>query len=134
MKHFNLDELTKSNTAIRKGINNNPSEDIKKKLIRLIEDVLDPIREKYGKPIYVSSGYRCRQLNALVGGAANSQHLKGEAADIKAANNKELFNLILRMIQDKEITVGQLIDEYNYSWIHISLPTVNKHNQILHLK
>ena len=134
MKHFNLDELTKSNTAIRKGINNNPSEDIKKKLIRLVEEVLDPIREKYGKPIYVSSGYRCRQLNALVGGAANSQHLKGAAADIKTDNNKSLFNLILRMIQDKEITVGQLIDEYNYSWLHISLPTVNKQNQILHIK
>lgn len=134
MKHFNLDELIKSNTALRKGINNTPSKDVEKKLIRLIDEVLDPIREKYGKPIYVSSGYRCKQLNALVGGAANSQHTKGEAADIKTDNNKALFNLILRMIQDKQITVGQLIDEYNYTWIHISLPTVNKQNQILHLK
>jgi len=79
-------------------------------------------------------------LNNAVGGAKSSQHCKGEAADIRSVSdsiqdNKELFNLILNMINKGEIKVGQLIDEYGYNWVHVSLPRVGKvNNQILHIK
>ena len=75
-------------------------------------------------------------LNKAVGGSKTSQHLLGQAADIKASQNenKALFQLIEKMVKDGEIQVGQLIDEYGYKWIHVSLPRTNKpNNQILHL-
>lgn len=99
---------------------------------KLVTDILQPIRDKYGKPVTVTSGYRNPSINRLVGGSANSQHCKGEAADIKCEDNKELWDLIISMIDNKEITVGQLIDEKNLNWIHISLP-YRKVNEILHL-
>ena len=80
--------------------------------------MLDPLREWYGKPIAVNSGYRCPQLNRLVGGAASSQHLKGEAADITAGSreeNRKLFEYIR-----ENLPFDQLIDEKNFSWVHVS--------------
>lgn len=134
MKYFKLNELIRSNTANRLKINNEPSKEESANLVRLIDEVLDPIREKWKKPITVTSGYRCKELNKAVGGVSTSQHCKGEAADVITVDNAALFALIVQMIKDKEITVGQLIDEKNYRWLHISLPTNNKVNQILHLK
>lgn len=99
----------------------------------MVNNILQPIRDKYGKPITVTSGFRSPSVNRLVGGSANSQHCKGEAADIKCENNKELWDLIVDMINNEEIVVGQLIDEKNLSWIHISLPNEKRRNQILKL-
>lgn len=126
--NFTLEELTNSNTANRFGIKNEPTKEGISKLKVLCETILQPIRNEFGKPITVSSGYRSPELNKMVHGAKNSQHCKYEAADIKSSNNKELFELIVKMIKNKKITVGQLINECNYSWIHIS--TGNR-NQIL---
>lgn len=138
-KNFTYDELTKSNTASRLKINNSPDDEAKTKLKKLANDVLQPIRDVYGKPIKVSSGYRCLKLNEKVGGAVNSQHVKGEAADITSLSdtvdeNKVLFEVIKKLIKDGKIVVGQLIDEYNYNWVHISLPNDKHKNQILHIK
>ena len=83
MKYFTITELTKSLTAIRRNIDNTPSGEIKKSLTALVDNILDPLREAYGKPIIVTSGYRCDKLNRAVKGAASSQHVKGEAADIR---------------------------------------------------
>ena len=134
-KNFTLEELTYSATAARKGIDNTPSEKEINALKRLCANVLQPIREEYGLPIVITSGYRCKTLNSLVGGAVSSQHRYGEAADMKVGNrtqNKALFDLIVKMIKAGKITVGQLINEYNYSWIHVSLPRLGKpNNQIL---
>lgn len=105
----------------------------KENIINLVNDILQPIRNKYGKPITVTSGFRSPSVNRLVGGSANSQHCKGEAADVKCENNKELWDLIVNMIDNEEITVGQLIDEKKLSWIHISLPNEKRKNQILKL-
>lgn len=126
--NFKLEELTNSSTADRFGIKNEPSKEGINKLKVLCETILQPIRNEYGKPIIITSGYRSPELNKMVHGAKNSQHCKYEAADIKSSNNKELFELIVKMIKEKKITVGQLINECNYSWIHIS--TGNR-NQIL---
>ena len=133
--NFTISELVKSPTAERLKIDNNPSGVIIMRLTELIRTILQPIRDAYKKPIYVSSGYRCTKLNKAVGGVPTSQHVRGEAADIYVkGDNKELFILAKKLIDEGKITVGQLIDEYNYKWIHISLPTSKHKNQILHIK
>ena len=137
-KNFTFEELISSSTASRLGIDNTPTQQQKQKLRQLAEKILQPIRDKWGKPIIVTSGYRCPQVNKLVGGVTNSQHALGEACDLKVggvAENKKLFELIVKMIKDNKIQVGQLINEYNYSWIHVSLPRVDKpNNQIFSIK
>jgi zinc D-Ala-D-Ala carboxypeptidase len=121
MKHFTFQELTKSATAKRKGIDNSPSMQVRANLAALVENVLDPLREAYGKPIVVTSGYRCEKLNRAVGGAASSQHVKGQAADIRSVQdtpeeNKKLFDLIVKL----GLPFDQLINEYGYDWVHVS--------------
>lgn len=135
-KNFTIEEMTISPTAKRLNIDNSASVNVLFKLQKLCQDILQPIRNKYGKPIIVTSGYRCPQLNAAIGGVKTSQHLLGEAADISVGGkqeNKILFDLILQMIINSEILVGQLIDEYNYRWLHISLP-YKKINDVLHIR
>lgn len=134
-KYFTIKELTASSTAKRLGIKNEPNKEQADNIIRLIETVLDPLREAYGGAIIVSSGYRSERLNRVVGGVKSSQHLSGEAADIKPKDGdvERLFNVAKDLINDGVIVVGQLLDEYNYSWVHISLPTERLHNQIKHI-
>lgn len=136
-EHFTYRELTYSSTSNKHNIDNNPNEKQTQNLIRLCQTVLEPIRIKYGKAITVTSGFRNPILNRLVGGANNSQHKEGEAADIKCDNNAKLFYLIKEMIERKEIEVGQLIwekgDNKNPQWIHISLPNNRHKNEIIRL-
>ena len=135
-KNFTLSELTYSNAADSYNVENTPGRIELENLKKLCNEILQPIRDKFGKSIYVNSGYRNPKVNRLVGGSSSSQHLKGEASDITVGSkegNKKLFDMIVQMIENKEITVGQLIDEKDYKWIHISLP-YRKVNQILHLK
>jgi len=82
MKYFTISEMLKSDTALKMGIWNGATKEHEDNMRALIENVLDPLRERYGHPIYVSSGYRCPKLNSAVNGAINSQHMRGEAADI----------------------------------------------------
>lgn len=137
-RNFSLEELTHSSTADARGIVNYPDNQSIQNLKKLCNDVLQPIRDKYGKPIYITSGYRNPALNRAVDGSQTSQHLTGSAVDIDVANNRELWDVIVSMIRSGEITVGQLIWEKGNSiapsWIHISLPTPYKKNQILKLK
>lgn len=118
MKYFTLEELCRSNTAQQRKIKNVPGKQQEAALAALVNNVLDPLREKFGRPIIVSSGFRSTELNKAVGGAPTSQHMKGEAADIYTGTkegNKELFNLI-----KNNLPFDQVIDEKNYSWIHVS--------------
>lgn len=137
-KNFTMEEMVKSNTAQRLGIDNTPSREEFNNIVELVKTVLQPIRDKYGKPIYVSSGFRCEALNNAVGGSKTSQHRFGSAVDIEASNgnNTKLFNCIKEMIENGEIEVGQLIWEYgtkqNPDWVHVSLPMSHKKNQILY--
>lgn len=124
-EHFSYNELTHSSTADRLGIDNTPSKREKEKLFNLAL-MLEKIRLNYGKPIYINSAYRSKKLNDAINGSKTSQHVLGEAADIRCDNNKALWDLIVRMIKNKEITVGQLIDEKNLRWIHISTGTKNQ--------
>ena len=133
-KYFTINELTKSSTASRLHINNTPSQEVKDNLNKLIDNVLDPLRELYGKPIIVNSGYRCPKLNKAVGGARNSQHLIGQASDIRTGtntkeSNKQLFNLI----KDSKLPFDQLINEYDFNWVHVSYSPRNR-RQVLTIK
>lgn len=133
MKYFSIKELTSSATAVRKGIDNTPTPTIRAALTALVSNVLDPLRELYGKPIIVTSGYRCPKLNKAVGGATNSQHTKGEAADIRSvsdkySDNKKLFELIKK----SNLPFDQLIWEYGTDtgpdWIHVSFKEAGRRN------
>lgn len=131
MKYFTIKELCKSSTATQKGIDNTPNSEIVNNLGQLVEYILDPLRERYGKPIIVNGGYRCPALNKAVGGSKTSQHVKGLAVDITAGSptkNKILFNLII----DMDLPYDQLIDEKNFRWIHVSF-SEKPRKQILHL-
>ena len=138
MKYFTLRELTRSATAARLGIDNTPDKAVIDNLTKLVDTVLDPLREAYGKPIVVTSGYRCQRLNKAVGGSKISQHVHGQAADIKSVSadpkeNKRIFDIAANLMKDGRIKVGQLVDEHGYDWIHISTPGGHI-NQILHIK
>lgn len=123
-KYFTLDELTYSATAKLKNIDNTPNGAIKKNLETLIEQ-LDKIREKYGKPIYINSGYRCPKLNKAVKGVDTSQHQLGCAADLDTRKgqeeNKKLYKLIAENFE-----FDQLLNENNWAWVHFSYVRPNR--------
>ena len=131
-KYFSLAELTQSDTAKKRKIDNSiPNDTIRNNLSALITKALDPIREAYGSAIYVNSGYRCPTLNKAVGGKSNSQHQKGQAADITTTSkegNKNLFQIIKGLG-----CFDQLIDESNYRWVHVSYNAAGLRKQALHL-
>lgn len=137
-EHFNLEEMVYSSTAKQKGLKNEPNENQIENLKLLCEYVLEPIREKIGCPLVISSGYRSEKVNALVGGSKTSQHLLGQAADIqifdKTKTNVDLFNTIVEMIRSGELQVGQVIWEFGETepnWIHVSIPTSRHRNEVL---
>lgn len=126
MKHFTFEELTRSATAKRLGINNAPDYTVKQNLQALVENLLDPLREKWGKPIIVTSGYRCPALNKAIGGATNSQHTKGEAVDIRTVSDTRADNMrLLKCLLNSGLIWDQVINEYvdaqgRPDWIHVS--------------
>lgn len=131
-KYFTLKEMINSNTAKSKGIDNTPTWGVVLNLLELVQNVLDPIREAYKKPITVNSGYRCIELNRAIGSKDNSQHILGLAADITVGSreaNKQLFEFIQSNIKEWD----QLINENNYQWIHISYNKNNNRKQVLSL-
>lgn len=124
--------MMRSDTAARKGINNKCTKEDAERLKKLIENVLDPLREAYGKPIKVNSGYRCPELNKAVGGSKTSDHMKGCAADIVGtpntkSENKRLFELVKSL----DLPFDQLIDEKGFSWVHVSYREGNNRKQVL---
>ena len=134
VSYFTISELTASATAQREGIDNRPTECAYHLLHVLVEQLLDPIREAWGEPIVVSSGYRCRELNELVGGAKHSHHMLGCAADIIAGNkddHRRLFQLIVQLQQEGHIRFTQLIWESDGRWLHISYVPGNLKCQVI---
>lgn len=132
MRYFSIGELCRSNVADLKGIPNHPNTYQKMNMEKLISNVLDPLRFKFGKPIYVNSGFRCATLNELIGGARNSQHMDGKAADITSGNKKD-NKVIFELAQSMGLDFDQLINENQFSWIHISYNEDNNRNQVLSL-
>ena len=136
MKHFSISEMLKSDTAIKQRLWNGANLEVEENLRSLVEQVLDPLRERYGKPIYVNSGYRCPELNRLISGAINSQHMRGEAADITAGSPAE--NLKLAHLIEEAGKFDQLIYEKNSSagpqWLHVSWRRIgNNRKKIMYM-
>jgi zinc D-Ala-D-Ala carboxypeptidase len=136
-KHLSLAEVSRSETAKRRGINNTPSGEHLENFKMLAENVFEKIREHFGVPIHISSGYRSKELNKAIGGSATSQHCSGEAIDIDmdgSANgitNAQVFNFIKDNLQ-----FDQLIAEFpingNPQWVHVSYASNGKQrNEIL---
>ena len=124
--------MCQSETALSMRINNTPDLETIERIDALMEQCLDKVREMWGKPIGVNSGYRSSELNRAVCGAKNSQHMRGEAADITTGskeNNRKLFDLIVA----SDIPFDQLIDESGYRWLHISYCKSDNRKQVLHL-
>jgi len=128
--YFKIEEFERSEIAEAFGIDNTMGENDRKDYQYLIDKVLNPIRENYGKAIYINSGYRCPELNnhKKIKGVKNSQHLslaREAAADIDtrkgAKENEKLYKLIIKMMKNREIIFDQCIDEKDFQWIHISI-------------
>jgi len=127
-RHISYNEGVRSNTATRYNIDNTPSKDQLQAMVNVAENCFEPLREWYGKPIRVNSFFRCEALNAKVGGAKTSQHMRGEAIDIDTENdNKILFDWCKR-----NLDFDQLIWEYGGRWIHISFKAKNR-RQVLNI-
>ena len=123
IKHFTLAEFLRSTSAKRSNIDNTPSFDVVDNLNRLA-DYLDVIREKFGKPILISSGFRCPLLNKAVGGAVNSQHLKGLAADLVCDDMETLLSIIRETGGFDQLITEHRKGSKNY-WIHVSVAPRN---------
>ena len=135
-EHFTLNEFLRSDTASRYKIDNTPNKE-QLENIEFVAIQLEIIRSYYNKPMFISSGFRTKELNTLLKGSKTSQHMQGLAVDINLKTkdeNKIFFNLVNKLIQEKNIKVYQLIDEYNYKWVHIGFSKTNPKGQILHLK
>ena len=128
-KHLSLVEVSRSETAKRKGINNTPSGEHLENFKKLAENVFEPIREHFGVPIHISSGYRSKELNSAIGGSSTSQHCSGEAIDIDmdgtSITNAQIFNFI-----KDNLVFDQMIWEFgtdkNPDWVHVSYESTGK--------
>ena len=130
-KHLSLAEVSRSETAKRKGINNTPSGEHLENFKKLAENIFEPIREHFGVPIHISSGYRSKELNSAIGGSATSQHCSGEAIDIdmdgsaSGVTNAQVFNFIKDNIQFDQL-IWEFGSDSNPDWVHVSYETTGK--------
>lgn len=136
MKYFSIEELSRSATAAAKGIDNRPTPEVAKALMELVDNVLDPLRQAWGGPIKVTSGYRCPQLNKAVGGAPRSQHVTGHTADITAGTrgaNSRLFQLVKTLHLPFDQLIWEMGTPAGPDWIHISYDPRRSRRSVLHL-
>ena len=130
-KNFVLSEITRSNTAKRLGISNEPEKKHLESLQRIVTNLLQPMRNALG-PIRISSGYRNKELNRAIGGSSRSQHCKGEALDLQFWKegqmcNQEIYNWII----GSNLEFDQMINEFDYAWIHLSLKKKDNRKEVL---
>jgi hypothetical protein len=132
--NFTLNELTQSETALRKGLDNAPTQDVISALQTLAVNVLQPVREHYGRGVKVNSGYRSPEVNASVGGSKTSDHCKGQAADIEIPG---VANAELAAYIRDELQFTQLILEFytpgvpDSGWVHVSYDPANLKKQVM---
>lgn len=131
-KNFTLDELTHSNTAKARGIANQPGSVEIANLRKLTINLLQPLRDRYGKPMRVNSGYRSTEVNRLVGGVPTSQHTKGQAADISCDNPRELLMLLISSGLNFDQAI--LYDDGRNNFLHLSFNEVGNRKQVLYSK
>jgi hypothetical protein len=122
--NLSLKEVIKSDTAIKNGIDNNPTEEHLKALKTIANEVFQPVRDYFDVPIYVSSGYRSKALNSVIKGSATSQHCKGEALDLDAdvfgrVTNAEIYNYIKDNL-DFDQLIWEFGNDNEPNWVHVS--------------
>tara|TARA_R100000278_G_scaffold12670_2_gene13591 strand:+ start:433 stop:882 length:450 start_codon:yes stop_codon:yes gene_type:complete len=130
-KNFTRAEIEHSNTAKRLDISNEMSDEHLENMQRVIDNLIQPMRDAIG-PIRISSGYRSPKLNKAIGGSSRSQHCKGEALDLQfwkegKMNNKVIYDWVI----DSGIEFDQMINEFDFAWIHISLKSKENRKEIL---
>ena len=133
--NLTLKEVSKSLTATRRGIDNEPKGEHLTSLINLANNVFQPIREHFGKPIFVSSGYRSPELNKAIGGSKTSQHCKGEAIDIdndarEYPSNADIFWYVYDHLEFDQM-IWEFGDDNNPSWVHVSYKSEGNRKQVL---
>tara|TARA_R100001510_G_C7571814_1_gene147938 strand:- start:288 stop:752 length:465 start_codon:yes stop_codon:yes gene_type:complete len=135
-ENLKLEECIKSNTASRLGIDNSPTEEHTKNLKLIAEKIFQPIREHFGVPIYISSGYRSESLNKAIGGSKTSQHCHGQALDIDQDNrnskvsNKDIFDYIMMNLEFDQL-IYEFGDAMNPAWVHVSYSEEKNRNRVL---
>ena len=130
-KNFVLSEITRSNTATRLGISNEPTKEHLENMQRLISNLLQPMRDELG-PIRITSGYRSKELNRAIGGSTRSQHCKAQACDLQfwengQMNNKKIYDWII----NSHLEFDQMINEFDFAWIHLSLKKKGNRKEVL---
>lgn len=135
-KNLSLAEYIKSNTALRRGIDNSIPDELLPSAIALAENIFQPIRDHFGVPIYVSSGFRSKELNEAIGGSQTSQHSKAEAMDIDMDNKRGPDNDDIFYYIKDNLPFDQLIWEFGTkrkpNWVHVSYnPDGEQRGQIL---
>ena len=129
-KHISTAEATESATALRLGIKNTPNEAELDAMKYVAENLFEPIREWYDSPIKINSFFRCKELNKAVKGSVTSGHVLGNSIDISGGNkveNKKIFDFI----KTSGLDFDQVINEYDFTWIHISLKKTGNRKQVL---
>lgn len=145
MKYFTIKELCASDSATANKIDNTPDQPAIANMTELVENLLDPLREKYGYPINCNSGYRSKALNAKVGGASNSCHLYGQAADLKikrlaynAIEMRKAHKKLISIILDNNLPYDKIIWEYGDDngpqWLHVSFRKGANRKQIWRIR
>ena len=130
-KNFVLSEVTRSNTAKRLGIDNTPKNNHLKSMQRIISELAQPLRDALG-PIRITSGYRSPELNRAIGGSKKSQHSKAEAVDIQFWSEGQMKNqIIYDWVLKSGIEFDQMINEFDFAWIHISLKEKDNRKEVL---
>lgn len=128
-KNLSLAEVIRSESAKRRGIKNIPTPEHLENLKKVAEKIFQPIREHFGVPIHVSSGYRSKELNAAIGGSATSQHCKGEALDLDmdgtSITNKQVFDFIKDNLPFDQL-IWEFGDNNNPDWVHVSYGSRNR--------
>ncbi len=117
-ENFSWEEMISSRTAEEHGIVNRPGADEAAAIERLVRELLQPLRDIYGKPIRITSGYRCKELNELVGGVATSRHLRGEAADCMVSGD---IGGLYQVLMESGLPFGQVILYRGGNFLHLSV-------------
>ena len=132
-KNFTLAEFTKSQTAERKGIDNTPSDNHIESMELLCNEVLEPIRYHFDKPIMINSGYRSVALCEAIGSKATSQHAKGEAADIEipGVDNLDIATFIMDNLDFDQLILECYTGEPSSGWVHVSFKDVENRKDVL---
>jgi len=135
-EHLDLAEVTRSETAKRKGISNEPTPEHLENFKKLAQNIFEPIRKHFGVPIHISSGYRSKELNALIGGVKTSDHCFGMAIDLdqqghsSGITNKQVFDFIKSNLKFKQL-IWEGGSKQEPDWVHVSYDEKNLKNEVL---